>query len=425
MNPHLQRGQMLLQRSRYDEAERELGIALSQDPESAWAYALMGACRAAQKDYAKADDLGKQAMALAPDSADIRHLMARIQIDRNDLPAALKTASEAIVLDPHDASHYATRALIHARRKSWDKALEDSDRALAIDPEHLEAINVRSLARRSKGDMHTATSQLQHALEVEPEDPHSHANLAWTHLQNGKLDLAEQHFREALRLDPELDYARVGVLETLKARVPVYRWILGYFLWMQTKAAVAQWAIVIGLYIAYRVVGGIAANNPALAPFLMPLLVLYLVFVVATWFAKPLGDAALLLHPLGRMALTKQEKREGLIVAGLVLSALALFVGYMATGSELAILLSLLIGTCGLPFAMSFKFEQRQPRRILQAGGVVLTVLGMLVLASSFSEQFTAAIPEGFWRLSVKVLLFSPLATLIGTNVLATKQWRE
>lgn len=416
---------MLFQRSRFDEAERELGMALTKDPEDAWAYALMGACRAAQKDYAKADELGRQAMALAPDSADIRHLMARIQLDRNDLPAALQAVNEAIELAPHDADFYSTRAIVHAGRKDWNKALQDSEAALEIDPENLEAINVRSLARRSSGDLRTASAELQHALEVDPEDAHSHANLAWTHLQNGELDLAENHFREALRLDPELDYARVGVLETLKARVPVYRWILGYFLWMQTKAAGAQWAIIIGLYIGYRLVRSVADNNPALAPFLTPLLVLYLLFVVATWFAKPLADAALLAHPFGRMALTRQEKREGLIVAALVFGSLGLYAAYLATGSEMAILFALLVGTCGLPFAMSFKFSHRRPRQIMQAAGVVVTFLGALLVASSLSEGFEQALPEQVWQLIVSAMLFSPIATLIGTNILASQQWRE
>ena len=100
MNPHLQRAHVLYQRSRYDEAERELGMALAKDPEEPWAFALLGACRAAQKDFAKADELGRQAMTLAPDSAAIRHVVARIQLDRNDLAAAEQTVTEAIELDP-------------------------------------------------------------------------------------------------------------------------------------------------------------------------------------------------------------------------------------------------------------------------------------------------------------------------------------
>ena len=430
MNPYLQRAQMLYQRSRYADAERELGMALTQDPNDAWVYALFGACRAAQDDFAKADELARQAMALAPDSADIRHLVARIQLQRNDLSQALKIATEAIQLNPHDARFYATRAMVHAQRKNWKAALADSESALEIDPENLEAINVRSLARRSTGDMQSAAAELQHALEVNPEDAHSHANLGWTHLQNGQLDKAQTHFREALRLDPDLDWARVGVIETLKARVPFYRWILNYFLWMQTKAAGAQWAIIIGLYIAYRLVSGIAEQNPALAPFLTPLLIVYLLFVVATWFAKPLADAALLAHPFGRLALTKQEKREGLTVAGLIASALGLYVaGSVIDSGELLQDLAFVIGISGLPWAMCFNLQHPKAKRIMQLGALVLTCVGGLLaidMLTDLPNQLLAPeVYQSVFQLLFTIFIYSPLATIIGANLLSQQEWRN
>lgn len=422
MNPHIQRAQMLYQRSRYADAERELGMALQLDPHEPWAYALLGACRAAQNDFAKAEELGQQALALAPDSADIRHLVAQIQLTRNDLPAALKTSTETIELDPHDASHYATRASVYAQMKKWDLALADCDAALAIDPENVAALNVRSHARRAKGDMQAATAELQQALEAAPDDPYSHANLGWTYLQRGDLKKAETHFREALRLDPELEVARVGVLETLKAKVPVYRWILNYFLWMQTKAAGAQWAIIIGLYVMYRVLSGVAEKNPSIAPFLAPFLILYVLFAVATWFAKPLADAVLLLHPFGRLALTSQEKREGLIVTLLVLVVTILVAAFMTTGKEIFAAGALLIGAPALPLAMSFKFEPRQPRRILQVASVVLAAISLVLV---LAESGLVPVQDDLFRVLVQALSFSVLGTLIGTNVLASQQWRR
>jgi tetratricopeptide (TPR) repeat protein len=429
MNPHIQRAQMLFNRSRYADAERELGMALQVNPHEPWAYALLGACRAAQDDFAKADELGKQALALAPDSADIRHLVARIQLARNDLSAALQTATETIELDPHDAEHYATRAAVHAQQKKWDLALADCDSALAIDPENVDALNVRSHARRANGDMQTATAELRQALEVDPDDPYSHANLGWTYLQRGDLKQAETHFREALRLDPELEVARVGVLETLKAKVPVYRWILNYFLWMQTKAAAAQWGILIGLYVLYRILSGIAANNPSIAPFIVPFLVLYALFALATWFAKPLADAALMFHPFGRMALTPQEKREGLIVAGLIATVLLLFGIDRATGVSGFFVVGILIIPPGLALAMSFNFKTPQPRRILQLASAGLTVLSLFIASDLLTPMWRSFLPlppyEQMVPIYIRTVSLSILAVLIGTNVLATKQWRR
>ncbi|WP_425398268.1 tetratricopeptide repeat protein [Aeoliella sp.] len=422
MNPHIQRAQMLYQRSRYADAERELGMALQVDPHEPWAYALLGACKAAQDDFAKAEELGQQALALAPDSADIRHLVARIQLARNDLPTALKTIDETIELSPHNADYYATRATIYSQMKKWNKALADCEAALAIDPEHVEAINVRSHARRAKGDTHTATQELRQALELDPDDPYSHSNLGWTHLQRGELKEAELHFREALRLDPELEIARVGVLETLKAKVPFYRWVLNYFIWMQTKAAGAQWGIIIGLYVIYRVLRGVAADNPSVAPFIAPFLILYSLFALATWFAKPLADTALLLHPFGRLALTGQEKREGAIVTTLVLLVTALLGAYFSTGQDVYALFAILIGSPGLALAMSFKFEPTKPRRILQGAAAGLALASLLAGLHEFTPL---SLPEGLLSLLFQILVFSIPGTLIGTNILATQRWKR
>ncbi|MDA8746332.1 tetratricopeptide repeat protein [Rubripirellula amarantea] len=430
MNPHIQRAQMLYNRSRFADAERELGMALTVDPEEPWAYALLGACRAAQDDFAKADELGRQALALAPHSADIRLLVARIQLARNDLPAALATIDQAIELAPQDPNAYATRASVYAGMKKWNKALADCEAALAIDPEHVEAVNVRSHARRATGDTQSAADELRRVLAVDPDDAYSHSNLGWTHLQRGELADAERHFREALRLDPELEVARVGVLETLKAKVPFYRWMLNYFIWMQTKAASAQWAIIIGLYIGYRVVQGIAVNNPAIAPFLLPLIILYVLFAVATWFAKPLADTALLFHPFGRLALTAKEKREGAIVTTLVAVVMGLVIASMLAGEDSYYgVYALLVGAPGLAIAMSFKFEPRQPRRILQFAAGALALGSAVVILGLNTPLLRLLMPQDsvvpFLISIIRIERFSILGSLIGTNILASQQWRR
>jgi Tfp pilus assembly protein PilF len=430
MNPHVQRAEMLYHRGRFADAERELGMALQKDSEDPWAYALLGACRAAQEDFARADELGRRAMALAPYSADIRHLVACIQLARNDLKRALQISSEAIEIDPNSADFYATRATVYTRQKAWDKALADCETALAIEPDHIEAINVRSRARRATGDSQSAAAELEHALRIDPEDPYSHVNLGWTYLQDGQMEAAERHFREALRLQPELDAARSGVLETLKAKVPVYRWVLGYFFWMQTKAAKAQWAIIIGLYFVYRIVQGIASSNPTLAPFLMPLIIAYLLFVMATWFSVPLADAALMLHPFGRLALSKQEKREAAVVVLLLVTVTTLVVVHtLAEERSLYLIYAWLIGASGLPLAMSFKFDLVRPRRILQYTAGILTAASLFVILQIWTPIWSLLLPSSVLHsvmvLLTRVLMFSVLGTLILTNILATRQWRR
>jgi tetratricopeptide (TPR) repeat protein len=427
-NAHFQRGLMLYQQARFEDAERELGFALGQNPEDAWALALLGACRAQSNKYDEAVALGRRAIGLNPDSADIRHLVARIHFQRNDLDAVLETVNDALAIDPHSANCYSLRAAVHARRRHWKPALADIDTALELDPRNVEALNIRSLAQRGLGNTSGAEADLVEALQLTPEDARSHANLGWSYLENHNLEQAEKHFREALRLDPELEWARVGVLETTKAKVPIYRWILSYFLSMQRLTAGKQWAILIGLFVLAQVAGGLATSYPAIAPLVQPLLILYALFCVATWFAMPLSNAMLLFHPLGRMALSAAERVEAAVVAGLI--AVTFTVGMAgAIADNFALLFSArCVGTVGLPLAFSFRFAHHRPRKILRmAAGLLCLIAAVMVYVIIFSS------PDAMWpawqlriiRLLTQIFLFAPLAVLIGVNMLATRQWQE
>ena len=103
-------------------------------------------------------------------------------------------------------------------------------------------------------------------LSRDPEDAYSHANQGWTLLHRGDPRKALEHFRESLRLDPDLEWARAGIVEALKARYVVYRWVLMYFLFMARFSERAQWIILLGGYLGYRMLINVAKSHPPLAP---------------------------------------------------------------------------------------------------------------------------------------------------------------
>ena len=107
-----------------------------------------------------------------------------------------------------------------------------------------------------------AVDTVNYALERDPESGFSHANQGWNCLHQNNPKQALDHFREALRLDPELEYAREGMVEALKARNPVYRAMLSYFLWMGRLSDRYQWGIVIGIYFGSRVLLNFARTYP-------------------------------------------------------------------------------------------------------------------------------------------------------------------
>ncbi|MEN1680876.1 MAG: tetratricopeptide repeat protein [Planctomycetota bacterium] len=425
----IERALLLIDQRRYADAERELGQALANDPDNAWPHALLAVCLASRDSHAEASEHGRQAIAIEPDSADIRRLVARVELGRNNLDGAEQLFSEAIELDPYESDSFSGRAAVHAQRKHWRKAMEDVDRALELDPDSLEAINLRALTNRGLGRPEAGAGDLAEALRLDPNDAASHANLGWAYLERRQLNQAETHFREALKLNPELEWARVGVLETIKSKFPVYRWVLGYFLWMAKLTGKAQFGIIVGLFLINRFVRSAAEANPDLAPFLMPLVWFYSLFCVATWFLQPLGNATLLLHPFARMALTKWEKIEALVVGGLFSLVLGLVIASYFGSSDTCLGLALLIGIPALPLAMSFKFKHPKPYRIMLGvtGLVVLAKLAFLYQANIASGRFADPGPpfSGLIDLMGGLFLLSPLGVLLLVNVLAAKNWRE
>ena len=75
-----------------------------------------------------------------------------------------------------------------------------------------------------------------------------------------------EHFREALRLNPNMEWARQGILEALRARNPIYRVMLRYFLWMSRFRGKVQFGIVIGGWLGYQAIQGLLRSNPSRWP---------------------------------------------------------------------------------------------------------------------------------------------------------------
>src|SRR5262249_42944875 len=152
------------------------------------------------------------------------------------------------------------------------------------------------------GDRAAAAQTMGQAIARRPDDALTHANQGWALLHAGDAKQALVHFREALRLEPNQGWARAGIVEALKARNFLYRWLLAYFLWMARLPTGARWALVLGALFAQQFAADLAKGSPLLAPILWPLVYAYFVFVVLTWLAYPLFNLLLRFDRFGRYA---------------------------------------------------------------------------------------------------------------------------
>jgi tetratricopeptide (TPR) repeat protein len=333
MNPIYQRAMILFEQRRYGDAERELKQVLSGDPHDAHAHAMLGLCLAERKDYAGATSEADAAVGLEPALPFAHYVRALVLTDRNRFDEAATAIHDALRLDPFNPDFYALQARIRFAQRRWPAALEAAEHGLSIRADHPACANLRAMALTQLGRRDEAAAALGQSLAHDPHNATTHANQGWTYLHEGNHKKALEHFREALRLDPELDWARAGMVEALKARYLIYRIMLRYFLFMGRLAGRAQWGIIIGLYVGYELILQAARAHPGLAPFLYPLIWLYVIFAYLTWTASPFFNLLLRLSRYGRYALTQHQRVTSDLVGAALLLAAGCGVGWYFTGA--------------------------------------------------------------------------------------------
>jgi hypothetical protein len=135
-----------------------------------------------------------------------------------------------------------------------------------------------------------------------------------------------------------------------------------------------RWAIVIGAYMLSRLARTVSLSVPALAPFMTPILILYGAFVFLSWTAAPLFNLALRLHPIGRYALSPDQRTASNWVGACLLIALA------------------------TPIAGAFSPNRSKQRRtlLIVTGALALVGLGSIVAALT-AQPYTATLQTLFW----------------------------
>lgn len=389
MNKAIERALLLYQQGRYEQAIGELQLQLGQNADDYFVHGLLALCYSDLEKFNEATEHAGRSIHLAPDQSWGHYALARVLADRKRPDEAQVAIEEAIRLDPYDADYFGILASLHLQQHRWREALSAANQGLEIDPEHGNCTNLRAMAQVKLGDRAGAGETIDKALQRRPDDPVTHANQGWKLLEAGQPKQAMEHFREALRLKPDLEWARAGIVEAMKARNFVYRWMLGYFLWMAKLSSQAQWGIIIGLYFAQKVLRNVAQANPAAAPYLQPLLYAYMIFAVMTWIADPLFNLLLRFDRFGRYVLDKDQTRgANALAACLGIAALCCGLGW-ATGYDQFWLLALVIGLISVPVTAIFRCDEGWPRLAMAGFTALLLLFGLLsaVPMNAFSKD--------------------------------------
>lgn len=388
MNPHLSRALLLVEQSRYELAEEELRQVLAQEPQDAYAHALLGYCLTERERFDEAALEIQQAIHLAPDFSYAHYVQSRLLHERNLFKEALLAIREAIRLDPDDPDYCAQEAIIHLNEKRWQQALDAAERGLRNDPEHVSCTNLRAMALQKLRRKDEAAGALQTALSKNPDNSVTHANQGWALLDRGQPKEALEHFKEALRLDPGNEWARAGIVEALKARNFIYAIFLKYFFFMTRLSSGAQWGIIVGGYIGNRLLSGLARSNPDIAPWVLPLRILYIAFVILTWTAQPLFNLMLRFNRFGRLALSREQVVASNWLAAAIVLALLCIVGVFVTPLPVTCSIAALVfGGLIIPISGTFSCPRGWPRKAMAAYTIGLAAMGCLAVALRFTSE--------------------------------------
>jgi tetratricopeptide (TPR) repeat protein len=383
LNPNLQRAILLVQQGRHEQAINELRQSLTADPHDPYPHALLGICLAKLEKFQDATAEAQQAIHLSPDFPFAHYVHASILHDRHRNDEALTAINEALRLDSSDADYFALLSNIHIDEKRWRDALEAAERGLQLDSEHVACTNLRAIALVKLGRKAEAGATIDAALARNPDNAITHANQGWTLLQRGDQKKALEHFREALRLDPENEWARHGIVEALKARNFIYAFMLRYFFWMSRFKGRTQWLIILGAYFGNQILRGLATSQPALAPWLLPIRILYIAFALMTWIADPLFNLLLRLNRFGRLALSREQVVAANSLGACIFLAMLGLAGWIAFGSDGPWPFAAGVFAClAVPVTGIFKCSSGWPRNAMAMYSAALALVGFLAIGA-------------------------------------------
>lgn len=355
-NRHVQRANLLREQGRYKEAIKEAGLALQENPEDVEALCIIGHCKIDAKLYDEAIDVLQKCIHLNPEHDYVYYLLAFAFYQKDWYPKALDYVENAIALYPYHSGYFSLKGNIFLTQQKFQEALDAANEGLQINAEDVACLNCRTTALFRLKRKDEAIETINEALAIDPEDYHTHSNYGWHYLEKGKHKEANNHFKEALRINPNYNYAKEGYKASLKAKLPFYRWLLQYGLWIQNQSKAVRYGIFFGIFFFVRAASAIAkpTENKLIAIVVGVIVFVYLLFVFFSWLGNSLANLYLLVSKQGKFLLDINEKWSAISVG--ICFSLAIVFGILAISiNELLFFGSLImLGFCVVATELNF-----------------------------------------------------------------------
>jgi tetratricopeptide (TPR) repeat protein len=201
---------------RAGDAEAEFDEAIKRDPESAANLGAYGAFRLKRREFDKAIELYKKAVAKEPGPAWVDGY-ARALLGAGRYVDATSQIRDAQSKDPNSAvMHYLMGRVSHGAGKA-DEAIKMYEKALQRDPAYAEPLIALGELALKGGDKEKAKARFSQAVEKAPSNPDAHTGMGEYLLAVDDAAGAKAAFARAVELDPDHAPARFGLGRALWA----------------------------------------------------------------------------------------------------------------------------------------------------------------------------------------------------------------
>jgi tetratricopeptide (TPR) repeat protein len=296
------------------EALSRLDVVLREEPWQGSLFALRGLICAEAGLLDEAGDAVRRAREISPDHPFVQYAAGAVALQQGSVRDAIHAAQAAQRLAPD----YGDAALLEARARAqlgqWDRVRAIASAVAEREPGNEEAELLRAIAAEVARDGRLDPETWSRLGEQFPLNPVARAGSGWTRLNAGQIPAARAEFEQALAMDPSLSWAKEGLATALKARNPVYALLLRFFLWFGRLQPRTRTLILIGGFLGYHVLRRTAVLHPELRPLIVPVLVVYVAFVVLSWLADPLMNLLLMARAEGRRLLEPDQRRSAVLV---------------------------------------------------------------------------------------------------------------
>ncbi len=389
------RAEQLLQLGRTDEAVRSLRVHLGNYPDDAFAKYLLAYGLLLSNNAKEARLATEELIREDPDKPYLLRLLVEIDIAEDQYQEAEQKAKFLLDMHPDTVESFVLLGRIKFLQRYYDAALSLIDRALALDASNLEALNLRVRITESMGEHAKARESIDELLQLNPEDPTTLANLGLQMVNDGKVQEALDVFAQALSIQPTNALVRYGMKEALKSKFVVYRLFYHYNQMMAKLDSRRAWIVIIGTYIAARIVGQIARNTSGfLSSIMSALVILVAVFFFLSWVINPLMNLYLSTNKYGRLLLDADEKKMGQVTGACLTIAFLCFSLFWIAGTSSFLFSAFLFLSLMIPAGTFLNPDSESKRFKLKVLFVIILISGLLGVT----------FPQAFFLLILSVL---------------------